>query len=152
MASWKQQALIDAPVAEVWGLLVDPGRSPDWDPDVIAVTGAPIKIERGSTFDITARGPLQVKATTTFEVERLDDMHEFRMKCQLSGFYVHWLLTEAQKGTFAEVELGMDPIESPSARARAAAMLHTKSYLRKQVEKLLDSLRRAVSPERSAAS
>jgi len=150
MASWRQQALIDAPVAQVWKILVDPDRTTDWDPDVIAVTGAPVKIERGSKFDITARGPLQVKSTTTFEVERLEDMHELKMKCQLSGFYIHWLLTEAQQGTFAEVELGIDPIESPSPRARAAIRLHTKSYLRRTVEKLLDSLRGAASRERTA--
>ena len=33
-------------------------------------------------------------------------MHELKMKCQASGFYAHWLLTEAQDGTFTEVELG----------------------------------------------
>jgi uncharacterized protein YndB with AHSA1/START domain len=152
MSSWKQQALIDAPVAKVWDILVDPVRSPDWDPDVLAVTGAPIKIEKGSTFDVTARGPLHMKSTTTFRVEELDDMHELKMKCQVSGFYAHWLLTEAQSGTFAEVELGVEPLESRPPRGTLGAMLHTKSYLRRQVEKLLDSLRRSVSRERTIAS
>jgi hypothetical protein len=68
MASWKQQALIEAPVAEVWDILCDPARGPDWDEDLIAVTGAPTKIEKGSTFDVTGRGPLGLKATTTFKV------------------------------------------------------------------------------------
>jgi hypothetical protein len=146
MASWKQQALLEAPVAEVWDVLIDPARSPDWDPDVLAVTGAPTKIEKGSTFDLTGRGPLGLKATTTFKVVELEDMHELKMKCQVSGFYAHWLLTGAQDGTFAEVELGIEPLESkPSLRGRAAGVLHTKSFLRRQVEKLLDSLRGAVS-------
>lgn len=152
MASWRQQALIEAPVAEVWGILTDPARSPDWDPDVMAVTGAPTRIEKGSTFDVTGRGPLHTKATTTFKVEELDDLHELKMKCQFSGFYVHWMLTEAQSRTFAEVELGIEPLESPPPRARVAAVLHTKSYLRRQVEKLLDSLRRAASREHTTAS
>lgn len=145
MASWRQQALIEAPVAEVWDILVDPSRSPEWDADVLAVTGAPTHIEKGSTFDVTAHGPLHLKTTTTFRVEELDDLHELKMKCQLSGFYSHWLLTEAQNGTFTEVELGIESVENPSPRTRAAALLHTKSYLRRQVEKLLDSLRGAVS-------
>jgi polyketide cyclase/dehydrase/lipid transport protein len=152
MASWKQQTMIDAPVAEVWSILIDPDRSPDWDPDVLAVTGAPTRIEKGSTFDLTARGPLHMTATTTFKVEQLDDMHELKMKCQFSGFYAHWLLTEAQDRTFAELELGIEPLESKSARARAASALHTKSYLRRQVEKLLDSLRRVASSEPTNAS
>jgi uncharacterized protein YndB with AHSA1/START domain len=152
MASWKQQALIEAPVAEVWAVLIDPGKSPDWDPEVIAVTGAPTRIEKGSTFDLTGRGPLGMKSTTTFKVEELDDLHELKMTCQLSGFYSHWLLTPAQDGTFTEVELGIEPLESKPLRGRAAAALHTKSYLRGQVEKLLDGLRHAVSLHRADAS
>jgi uncharacterized protein YndB with AHSA1/START domain len=152
MASWKQQALIEAPVAEVWSVLTDPDRGPEWDPDVLAVTGAPTKIEKGSTFDVTGRGPLGLKATTTFKVVELDDLHELKMKCQFSGFYSHWLLTEAQDGTFAEVELGIEPLASRPPRARAAGVLHTKSYLRRQVEKMLDGLRRAVSRSPAAPS
>ena len=152
MSSWKQQALIEAPVAEVWEILSDPARGPDWDEDLMAVTGAPTKIEKGSTFDVTGRGPLGMKATTRFRVEQLDDMHELKLKCQMSGFYAHWLLTPAQNGTFTEVELGIEPLEAPSVRARVAAALHTKSYLRREVEKLLDGLRRAVSRDRATAS
>jgi hypothetical protein len=73
MASWKQQALIDAPIENVWGLLADPGRFPEWSKETLKITGAPTKIEKGSSFDVTGRGPLHLKATTTFEVERLDD-------------------------------------------------------------------------------
>ena len=152
MSSWKQQALIEAPVAEVWDVLSDPARGPDWDEDLMAVTGAPTKIEKGSTFDVTGRGPLGMKATTRFRVEQLDDMHELKLKCQMSGFYAHWLLTPAQSGTFTEVELGIEPLEAPSVRARVAAALHTKSYLRREVEKLLDGLERAVSRDRATAS
>jgi uncharacterized protein YndB with AHSA1/START domain len=151
MASWKQQALIEAPVTEVWGILSDPARGPEWSEGLTAVTGAPTKIEMGSTFDVTSRGPLGVQTTTTFRVEELEDMHELKLKCQLSGFYSHWLLTPAQNGTFTEVELGIEPIDEPALRARLASVLHTKSYLRREVEKLLDELRRAVSREGASA-
>jgi uncharacterized protein YndB with AHSA1/START domain len=153
MSSWKQQALIEAPVAEVWDVLCDPARGPDWNEDVTAVTGAPTRIEKGSTFDVTSRGPLGLKGTTTFRVEELEDMHELKMKCQFTGFYAHWLLTQAQNGTFAEVELGVEQLEQkPSLSQRAVAALHTKSFLRREVEKLLDGLRRAVSRDRMSAS
>jgi uncharacterized protein YndB with AHSA1/START domain len=142
MAAWRQQALIEAPVKEVWEVLSDPARGPDWSQDVIAVTGAPVKIEKGSTFELTARGPLRVRNTTTFKVEEMVDMHELKLKCQYSGYYSHWLLTDAQGSTFAEVELGVDP--PPGIEARVASALHTKSYLRRQVERLLDGLRRTV--------
>ena len=51
MSSWKQQALIAAPVEDVWLLLGDPGGYPEWTPDTIAVTGSPTKIERDRTFE-----------------------------------------------------------------------------------------------------
>jgi hypothetical protein len=144
MASWRQQALIDAPVGEVWELICDPARSPDWSDDVIAVTGVPTRIEKGSTFQVTSRGPLHMKATTTFTVDELEDLHEVKMRCQRSGFYSHWKLTEAQGGTFTEVELGIE--RQPGAAGRAIAALHTKSFLRRSVETLLDNLRRAIRP------
>ena len=143
MSSWKQQTLVDAPLQEVWGLISDPQNGPAWSEEVIAVTGAPTKIEKGSTFQMTSRGPLGLRATTTFKVEELDDLHEIRMQCQKTGFYSHWKLTGAQGGTFTELELGCAP--RPGVTARAAGMLHTKSYLRRTVEKLLDELGNAVS-------
>jgi uncharacterized protein YndB with AHSA1/START domain len=152
MASWRQQALIDAPVREVWELLCDPARGPDWSEDVIAVTGAPSKIERGTTFEMTSRGPLGIKATTPFRVEEFDDMHEIKMQCQVSGFYSHWILTEARGGTFTELELGIEPVEERPLPARAMAALHTKSFLRRTVDKTLDGLRRAFSRDRAGAS
>jgi uncharacterized protein YndB with AHSA1/START domain len=150
MSSWKQQALIDAPVEEVWKLLSDPTRGPDWSADVIDVTGAPTTIEKGSTFELTGRGPLGLKATTTFKVEQLEDMREIRMQCQKYGFYSHWLLTPARGGTFTELELGIDP--QPGIETRAVGALHTKGYLRRTVDQTLDGLRRALSRDRTTAS
>jgi uncharacterized protein YndB with AHSA1/START domain len=146
--SWSQQALIDAPVERVWALLEDPARFPEWNAEMIAVTGVPTKIERGSTFDITARGPLRLKATTTFTVEALEDLREIRLRCQTSGFYSHWLLTEAQGQTFTEVELGIERV--PGLEGRVTAAIHTKGYLRRATHDTLDGLQRAVSGEPEA--
>jgi len=152
MPSWRQQALIEAPVGDVWEILSDPGRGPDWNSELFAVTGAPTKIERGSTFDLTARGPLGLTNTTTFRVEQLDDMHELKLKCQTTGFYAHWLLTPAQNRTFTQVQLGIEPLQKLTVRGRVGVALHTKTYLRREVERMLDGLRRVVSRERVSAS
>ena len=143
MSSWKQQAVIEAPVEAVWKLLEDPSRFSEWSGDTIEVTGLPTKIEKGSTFQLTSRGPLGMKATTTFEVEELDDLREIKLQCQVSGYYSHWLLTEARGNTFAEVELGVEP--RPGLTARALGATHTKRYMRRVTEKSLDGLRRALS-------
>ena len=150
MASAKERTLIDAPVRTVWDVLVDPGRAPDWDEEVIAVTGPPVKIEAGSTFDVTSRGPLKFKATTTFKVVELEDMHEIKMQCQRSGYYIHWLLTPAQGETFAQLEVGVEPLPGLSGRAMAA--MHTTGYLRKTAEKTVNALRRAIGREQSTAA
>jgi uncharacterized protein YndB with AHSA1/START domain len=153
MAAWKQQALIEAPVGEVWDMLSNPSHASEWAEDVIDVTGVPVTIEKGSRFQVTARGPLGLKATTPFKVEELEDMRELKMQCQVTGFYSHWLLTEAQGGTFTELELGVEPIEAKrGVQGRAAGALHTKSYLRREAEKTLDGLRRAVGHPREDAS
>lgn len=151
MSSWKQQALIEAPVKEVWDVLSDPVRGPDWDQDVLAVTGAPVKIEKGSTFELTGRSPLGV-STTMFKVEEFDEMHELKMRCQRSGFYAHWLLTRARDGTFAELELGVQLAPEPDDEAQAVEAAYTKTYLRKAVEKTLDGLRRIVRGSGTPAS
>lgn len=151
MASWKQQALIEAPVSEVWELLCDPARAPEWAEDVIEITGGPARIEKGSTFDVTGRGPLGMKATTLFKVEELEDLRELKMQCQVSGFYSHWLLTNAQGGTFAELELGVEEPEAKrGVQGRAVGALHTKGFLRRATEKSLDGLRRAVGRQPAA--
>lgn len=153
MASWRQQALIEAPVTEVWEMLCDPMRAPEWAEDVVEVTGEPVKIEKGSTYLVTGRGPLGLKGTTPYRVEELEDMRELKMQCQVSGFYSHWRLTDAQGGTFAEVEMGVEEIDAKrSIQGRVMGALHTKSFLRRAVEKLLDNLRRVFRAQRQRRS
>jgi uncharacterized protein YndB with AHSA1/START domain len=146
MASWKQQALVEAPVERVWELLADPTRFPDWSGEVLKVTGVPTEIEKGSSFELTGRGPLRLRSTTTFKVEKLDDMREIKLRCQYSGFYSHWLLTEAQGNTFTEVELGIEQ-EGLEKQARVAGALHTKGFLRRATEQSLDGLQQALGRE-----
>jgi len=142
VASWREQTLIDAPVRDVWALLEDPVRYPEWNPETVAVTGAPTEIEKGSTFTLTGRSPLGMTRTTEYRVEALEEPRELRMRCQASGFYSRWVLTSAQGRTFAEVELGVEPI---GLQGRVAEALHTKRYLRRAAEETLDNLRAVMS-------
>ncbi len=109
MASWTQQALLEATREMIWELLTDPTRYPEWAGDALETTGVPTKIEKGATFEQTVPGPLGMKATTTFEVAELEDLREIKLACQMTGYYSHWRLTEAQDQTFADVEIGIDP-------------------------------------------
>ena len=42
-------------------------------------------------------------------MDAFEEMREISVRCTVSGWYLHWLLTEAGEDTFAEVEVGMDP-------------------------------------------
>ena len=74
----------------------------------------------------------------TFEVEELDDLGEIKLRCQTSGYYSRWLLTDARGNTFADVELGVEP---KGLEARAISAMHTKRYLRRTLEETIDGLR-----------
>ncbi len=74
------------------------------------MTGLPTQIEKGSTFQQTGPGPDRRSMTTTFLVEELEDLREIKLRCQRSGYYSHWWLTEAQGQTFTDVEIGIEPI------------------------------------------
>ena len=140
MATWQQQGLIEAPVQRVWALLADPASYPSWAGDSVTVTGPPTRIEKGSTFEQTSPAPLGAKQTTTFKVEELDDLHEIKLRCQRSGYYSHWRLTEARGQTFADVEIGVEPI---GLHGQVARILFTKRQLREVTHASLDGLRRA---------
>ena len=80
------------------------------------------------------------KDTTTFKVTELEDLHEIKLQCQVSGYYSHWRLTEAQGQTFADVELGVEPI---GVQGQVARVLFSKRALRQVTAESLDGLKRA---------
>jgi hypothetical protein len=104
---------------------------------VIEVTGVATVVE-GSTFEQKSRTPIG-KATTQFVVEDLDDMHQIRLRCLQSGYYSRWLLTEAMGGTFADVEIGMEPTR---VAYRAMDGVLGRRWYRRVAEDSLAGLRR----------
>jgi hypothetical protein len=139
MAAWRQQTLVEAPIEEVWELIADPARFPEWNHE-LEVTGVPTHIEKGSTFRQTAPTRFGLKATTTFEFEEFDEsLREIKLRCQSSGFYTHWFLTEARGDTFADVEIGIEP---HGLKERMWALPQTKTYLRRALDGALDGMRR----------
>jgi uncharacterized protein YndB with AHSA1/START domain len=137
--SIKEQALIEAPVEKVWELLADLSRFPEWSGDTIEVTGLPTSVEKGSTFRHTTPGPLGTRYTTTYEVAELDELRQIKLRCQTSGYYSHWMLTEARGDTFCDVEYGVEP-EGLTQRTIGATI--TKGSLRRNMGRSLDGIRR----------
>jgi uncharacterized protein YndB with AHSA1/START domain len=145
MASWRQQALIEAPVETVWELVGDPSRHPQWWPDVIEVKGIPRITEDAKYRQVTrerGRGTVE----TTFNIEELDELRTIKVRCLDSGTYGDFRLTEVRGQTFADVELGIDPT---NLRYRLFDWTQGKRYFRHWTEAALDGLKEAA--ERAAA-
>ena len=139
MAAYRQQTLIEAPVPAVWREIGDPNRYPLWAGDVVEVTGLD-EVKEGAHFHQRTRTPLG-KSETEFVIEALDDLREIHVRCLVSGYYLHWVLTEAGQDTFAEVEIGMDP---KHIGYRAMDVTVGKRWYRRTVEEMLDRLRAVI--------
>jgi hypothetical protein len=147
MTAWRQQVLIDAPLRVVWSLVGDPRRFPEWAATVVEVTGL-AEVSVGARFQQMNR-MLGGSAETTFVIEQLEDMREIRLRCLESGYYTHWLLTEAGESTFADAEIGMEPI---SAHYRAMNAMVGKRYYRRLLDDALGSLREVAGRELAAGN
>ena len=145
MPSWRQQALIEAPVEAVWHEVGDPRNYPAWAADVVEVTGL-AEVAPDATFQQVSKMPFAGKAETTFQIEALDEMQEIKLRCQQSGYYSRWVLTEAQDSTFMDVEIGIEPT-SPVYRVMFGAL--GKRHLRRITEDSLDGLRKVLVGSRA---
>jgi uncharacterized protein YndB with AHSA1/START domain len=140
MPSWRQQALIEAPVEKVWGAVGDPRKYPAWAGDVLEVTGL-AEVVPEAEFQQVSKMPFG-KAETTFRIEALEDMREIKLRCDQSGFYSRWVLTEAQDSTFMDVEIGIEPA-APQYRVMFGVL--GKRHLRRITEDSLDGLRKLLA-------
>ena len=77
---------------------------------MVEVTGLPT-IEQGATFEQKI-APRSARPRL-FVVDKLEDLREIKLRCLTSGYYSHWVLTEAQGESFTEVEFGMEPTTLP---------------------------------------
>jgi uncharacterized protein YndB with AHSA1/START domain len=143
MSSVRTQALIDAPPSRVWELVGDPSRHPTWWPRVIEVRGE--HFDEGSNYAQVTKSPTG-RIETTMAVDRLEDLREIDLHCTKTGTYASWVLTEAQGGTFVDVEFGMDPI---GTGRRIFDTAFGKLYFHRWLEQSLAGLEEAAAASES---
>jgi len=141
MGSYREQTLIEAPVESVWQQVGNPNTYPQWAGEVVEVTGLET-VERGARYQQEGRTPFGGTRTTEFVVDAFDEMREISVRCTVSGWYLHWLLTEAGKDTFAEVEVGMNPTH---LGYRAVDSSVGKRWHRRTVDEMLVRLRKTLA-------
>jgi hypothetical protein len=142
VSAFHEQMLIDAPVEDVWALVGDPGRYPEWWPSFMEVRGE--QFEEGTEFVQVSRGPFKRKVESVFAVDRYDELKEIRMHCTLSGTFAHWELAPAQGRTFVDVTLGIEPIDAGS---RVFDMTFGRRFFRSWLRDSITALTRAIGRE-----
>lgn len=140
-APCRSQAVIDAPVDEVWAVVADPKTHSEWWPDVVGVKMDGELVEGGEYLREEVKRPL-LAGSSIWVADQLDDeLKHAHFHCTLSGMYAHFELTRAQDNTFIEVETGMLPT---NIRWRVINGL-SRQYWRNWVRDALDALPDAVA-------
>ena len=97
-------------------------------------------VEEGAKYHQTTQTPFG-RSESDFIVDRLEDLREIKVRCLLSGYYLHWQLTEAGDDTFTQVEVGMDPTR---IGYHAVDKTVGRRWYRKVVEETLARLRETI--------
>jgi uncharacterized protein YndB with AHSA1/START domain len=137
--SARRQRMIDASVEEVWALIGDVNRHPEWWPRVEEVECD--LLAEGCTYRQVTKKPGKT-VETTISIESLDDCHELRVRCLDTGTYCAFLLASAQDGTFVDATFGIEP-HGPGERVFGGA------FVRRWLDQSLDGLRNAASASSS---
>jgi Polyketide cyclase / dehydrase and lipid transport len=140
MSEVHEQALIDAPVVEVWELVGNPGSYTDWLPRVFEIQGE--RFEEGAEFIQVSRQPIVGRDEAHFLIDEMDELREIRMHCTISGMFVHWQLTGAQGGTFVSATFGMEPLRR---RDRVIDAAIGRRFFRRWLVEAMDGLALAAS-------
>jgi hypothetical protein len=131
----RQQALIEAPLAVVWGLLSDPNRHAEWWPTVVDAECE--RLEQGCRYRAVIKNPRGVEETHELTLERLENLHEVLIRCNEIGTYTRFVLTDAQGGTFVDAEFGIDPQSFPS---HLMSIVAGRRILRRWLEQSVEAL------------
>jgi len=145
MSACRLQAQVDVPPDALWELIGNVERHPEWWPRVVGVQCE--GLEQRCSYRQVLKSPMGV-VEPDVSIERLDDCRELTLRCLDTGTYAHWLLAEAQGGTFIDVEFGLDP---KTTKTRVFDLVAGRRYFRHWLQDSIDALRRAAASERAAA-
>ena len=144
--TYRHQALIDAPVEDVWAVVSDPRTHPGWWLDVLDVQLDEPLVEGGEYVRTSKSMPFLDAMEAVWVAERLEDLKEARFRCTTSGSWARFTLTPAQGETYVELESGMDPA---TLRWRVMNVM-SGHFLKEWIVKVLDALPREVIARRHA--
>jgi len=141
VSAYRQQALIEAPVQEVWELIGNPVRHAEWWPRVVEVQGE--RFDVGDEYRQVSKGPMG-QVESLFAIDARDDLHHLKVHCTKSGTFADWALTEARGETFVDVSFGMEPI---GVANRFFDATFGRRYFRSWMNQSVNALRDAAARE-----
>jgi uncharacterized protein YndB with AHSA1/START domain len=139
MSAYRQQGYIDAPVQQVWELLGDPNRHPEWWPNMVEVECE--GVSESCRYRQVVKGPFGAYEEDAV-IERLDDCRQIQIRCIENNTYLRWVLTEARGGTFVDAEFGCEP---EKLTVKMFDVVAGKRFFRRWLEQSLDALQRAAA-------
>jgi uncharacterized protein YndB with AHSA1/START domain len=113
MPAFNSSAEVAAPPEEVWKLLYDPARYPEWLAGLETVAAGDDKGGRG---DVTFYPDGYPDFPMPQEIRTSGDDHSVRISCLVSDLHFEWRLEERDGGTLVTVD-----VEIPDAEAHRLA-------------------------------
>ena len=145
MVAHHRQAQLDAVPERVWELVGDPRRYPDWWPLVVEVRGE--RFEEGFQYEQVMRTSRRGVSDTMFTIDRMEELREVHVSCNVSGTFTRFQLTPAQGGTFVDVEIGIDP-SGKGIKYRVFEKTGASLIFRRWADEAVDALERAATGAR----
>ena len=112
MTAYRAQAHLDASLDDVWALVGNPATYPEWWPAAVEIRGQTFEVGDAFTQVVEIAGR---RLEYSRVVDRRDELKELRWHCPTTGGFQHWLLTDAQGGTFVDMEMGIARPHSDTA-------------------------------------
>jgi hypothetical protein len=140
MSAYRAQAHFDAPLEDVWALVGNPATYPEWWPVAVEIRGDTFEVGDVYTqvVGIAGRRPEYSRI-----IERREELKELRWHCPTTGGFQHWLLTDAQGGTFVDMEMGIKDPEN--ARFGLFDKTVGRWFIKHWAEQAIDGLRRTLT-------
>jgi len=140
MSAYRAQAHFDAPLEDVWALVGNPATYPEWWPVAVEIRGETFEVGDVYTQVVGIAGRRREYSRI---IDRREELKELRWHCPTTGGFQHWLLTDAQGGTFVDMEMGIKDPED--ARFGLFDKTVGRWFIKHWAEQAIDGLRRTLT-------
>jgi uncharacterized protein YndB with AHSA1/START domain len=140
---YRAQAHLDAPLEDVWALVGNPATYPEWWPVAVEIRGETFEVGDAFTQVVGAGGR---RLEYSRIIDGRDELKELSWHCPTTGGFQRWVLTEAQGGTFVDMEMGINP---PDLRYGLFDKTLGRWFIKRWAEQAVDGLRETLSSART---